>query len=97
MTSARALVDYYKEGLTITGVNLNPIYKKDRPQEVKHATCSAEKARALLNYKTKVNLRDGIQKTFEYIKKRGIRPFDYNINIEINNDLTPSTWKNKEI
>ena len=81
----------------ITGVNLNPIYKKDRPQEVKHATCSADKARDLLGYKTKVNLREGIQKTFDYIKKRGIRPFDYNINIEINNDLTPSTWKNKEI
>ena len=79
----------------ITGVNLNPIYKKDRPKEVKHATCSADKARSLLNYKTKVNLRDGIQKTFEYIKKRGTRPFDYNINIEINNELTPSTWKNK--
>ncbi len=81
----------------ITGVNLKPIYKKDRPQEVKHATCSADKARELLNYKTKVNLREGIQKTFEYIKNRGIRPFDYNINIEINNELTPTTWKNKEV
>jgi len=30
----------------ITGINLNPIYKKDRPKEVKHATCSADKARA---------------------------------------------------
>ncbi len=81
----------------ITGVNLNPIYKKDRPKEVKHATCSADKARSLLNYKTQVNLKDGIQKTFNYIKARGTRPFDYNINIEINNELTPSTWKNKEI
>ena len=81
----------------ITGVNLNPIHKKDRPKEVKHATCSADKARDLLNYKTKVSLRDGIKKTFEYIQNRGVRPFDYNINLEINNDLTPSTWKNKEI
>jgi UDP-glucose 4-epimerase len=81
----------------ITGVNLNPIYKKDRPQEVKHATCSADKARALLNYKTKVNLLDGVKKTFDYIKKRGVKPFDYNIELEINNELTPETWKNKEI
>ena len=81
----------------ITGINLNPIYKKDRPKEVKHATCSADKARKLLNYKTKVSLKEGIQKTFDYIKERGIRPFDYNINIEINNELTPTTWKNKEI
>ena len=80
----------------ITGVNLNPIYKKDRPKEVKHVTCSAEKARSLLNYETKVSLKDGNQKLL-IIKARGIRPFDYNINIEINNELTPSTWKNKEI
>ena len=37
----------------ITGVNLEPIHKKDRPQEVKHATCSSNKARKLLGYKTK--------------------------------------------
>ena len=81
----------------ITGINLNPIYKKDRPKEVKHATCSADKARALLKYETKVTLNEGIKKTFDYIKNRGVRPFDYNINIEIDNELTPSTWKNKEI
>ena len=81
----------------ITGVNLNPIYKKDRPQEVKHATCSADKARNLLNYKTTVNLSDGIKNTFEYIKKRGVKPFDYHINLEIDNELTPETWKKKQI
>ena len=81
----------------ITGVNLSPIYKKDRPKEVKHATCSADKARNLLNYKTKVSLNEGIKKTFNYIKSRGVRPFDYNISLEIDNEFTPSTWKNKEI
>ena len=81
----------------VTGINLPPIYKKDRPQEVKHAICSADKARQLLNYKTKVSLKEGIQKTFDYIKKRGVKPFEYRINLEINNDLTPDTWKNKEI
>ena len=81
----------------ITGVNLNPIYRKDRPKEVKHATCSADKARKLLRYETKVNLIDGIKKTFDYIKNRGSKPFDYHIDIEIDNELTPTTWKNKEI
>jgi UDP-glucose 4-epimerase len=81
----------------ITGVNLNPIYKEDRPKEVKHATCSADKARELLNYETKVNLENGIKKTFDYIKKRGVKPFDYHIELEIDNELTPKTWKNKEI
>ena len=81
----------------LTGVNLKPIYKKDRPREVKHALCSSDKARKFLDYKTKTSLDDGIKKTYEYIKQRGVRPFDYNIELEIKNELTPETWKNKEI
>jgi len=81
----------------ITGNNLKPIYKKDRPREVKHASCSAEKARKLLNYKTKTNLYNGVLKTFNYIKKRGAKPFNYYINLEIKNELTPKSWLKKEI
>ena len=81
----------------ITGSNLKPIYKKDRPKEVKHATCSANKARKLLNYKTTTNLKDGIQNTFNYIKERGTKPFQYHINLEIKNELTPETWLKEEI
>ena len=81
----------------ITGSNLEPIYKRNRPREVKHATCSANKARKLLNYKTSTDLNTGIKKTFEYIKKRGAKPFNYHINIEIKNELTPETWLNREI
>jgi len=81
----------------ITGSNLKPIHKKDRPREVKHATCSADKARKLLNYKTTVDLKKGISKTYEYIKKRGTKPFEYHINIEIKNELTPEVWIKKEL
>ena len=81
----------------ITGINMKPIYKKDRPREVKHATCSADKARDLLNYKTNISLKEGINKTYEYIKRRGVKPFNYHINLEIKNELTPETWVNKEI
>ena len=81
----------------ITGSNLDPIFKKDRPREVKHATCSSDKARKILNYKTEVNLLDGINNTFNYIKTRGTKKFNYRLSIEINNDLTPNTWKKKEI
>ena len=81
----------------VSGSNLNPIHKKDRPREVKHATCSADKARKLLNYKTTTDLITGVKSTFEYIKKRGTRPFDYYFDIEIKNDLTPETWIKKEI
>ncbi len=81
----------------ITGSNLKPIYKKDRPREVKHASCSADKARKLLNYKTKTNLKNGILKTYNYIKGRGAKPFEYHINIEIKNELTPEVWTKKEL
>ena len=82
----------------ISGSNLKPIYKKSRPQEVKEATCSANKARRLLNYKTSTDLYTGIKKTYEYIKKRGSKPFDYSkLNLEIVNSLTPDVWVNKEV
>jgi UDP-glucose 4-epimerase len=81
----------------ITRTNLAPIYKPGRPREVKHATCSADKARKFLDYKTTTTLDEGIKKTYEYIKNRGSLPFDYHIDIEIKNSLTPKTWTDKEI
>ena len=89
--------ELYKKISNILKFNKEPIYYPDRTNEVKYSNCSADKARQLLNYKTKVSLKEGIQKTFDYIKKRGVKPFEYHINLEINNDLTPDTWKKKEI
>ena len=43
--------------------NKNPKYYKDRPNEVKYAKCSSEKARKLLKYRTTVSFEDSIQKT----------------------------------
>jgi len=74
---------------------LNPIYKKERPQEVFLANCSADKARILLDYNPKVKLKDGLLSMIEYIKSRGIKPFKYHIDLEIISDITPETWKNK--
>ena len=48
------------------------------------------------NYKTSINLSDAIDKVINYIKSKGPRKFEYNYNLEINNKLTPETWKNKE-
>ena len=76
-------------------VNLNPRYMRGRPQEVLEATCSAEKARKLLNYKTKTSLDDGISKMIEYIKSKGPKKFRYHLDIEIINSKTPDTWKKK--
>jgi len=71
-------------------------YHDDRPNEVKHAVCSSDKARKYLGYKTSVNLSDSVDKVINYIKSKGPRKFEYNYKLEIKNELTPSTWKNKE-
>ena len=81
----------------VTGSNLQPEYYPDRPKEVKHATCSSNKARKLLNYKTTTNLQTGIQKTYEYIKKKGPKKFNYHVELEIVNDLTPKVWLDKKL
>ena len=81
----------------ITGSNLKPEYYPDRPKEVKHATCSSNKARRLLDYKTSTNLYEGIKKTFEYIRKKGPKKFNYHVDLEIVNDLTPKVWLEKKI
>jgi len=74
-----------------------PIYVKDRPNEVKLATCSSDKARKLLGYKTNTTLREGLEEMVEDIKNKGTKDFNYIYEIEINNDKTPDTWKNKLI
>ena len=80
-----------------TGCNQEPIHTKDRPTEVKHAMCSSDKARKLLVYETKTSLRNSIKLTTSYIKNRGTLPFKYNFPLEIINEKTPLTWKDKLI
>jgi len=75
--------------------NLEPEYIEDRPNEVKDASCSADKARKILGYKTNVNLDKSLDKIINYIKKKGPKDFQYNYPLEINNEKTPSTWKEK--
>ena len=79
------------------GHNKEPIFVDDRPKEVKFATCSSDKARQLLEYKTKFTLKEAINKTANYIREKGPKKFDYHIDLEIENEITPETWKKKLI
>ena len=65
--------------------NKEPIYVKERPQEVKFATCSADKAKKLLGFKEKITLDDGLKNLVEYIKSKGPKPFRYHLDLEIIN------------
>ncbi|MEK7180795.1 MAG: NAD-dependent epimerase/dehydratase family protein [Patescibacteria group bacterium] len=74
---------------------LQAVYMPGRPREVKLATCSADKARKMLNYKTTATLEEGLREMIDYIRTRGTKPFRYHLDLEIVNHLTPKTWKNK--
>lgn len=77
------------------GMEHKPIYLPDRPQEVKEANCSADKARRLLSYTTNYSLNEGLDEMIEWIKERKPKKFDYYLELEIENKKTPKTWKNK--
>jgi UDP-glucose 4-epimerase len=79
----------------IIGFDLDPIYTAGRPQEVKLASCSADKARELLGYETKTPLNQGLSELVEWIREQGPRDFDYHLPIEIDSDKVPTTWRNR--
>ncbi len=81
----------------LMNTNFEPIYLPGRPQEVTNASCSANKARQLLDYRESTTLEEGLETIINYIKNRGIRDFDYSLPIEIRNDLTPKSWTQKLI
>lgn len=72
--------------------DLEPIFVPRRATEVRVATCSAEKARRMLGYRTKTGLLDGLRSTIAWISANGPRDFRYDREIEIISASTPRTW-----
>tara|TARA_B100000401_G_C52733182_1_gene684589 strand:+ start:54 stop:1058 length:1005 start_codon:yes stop_codon:yes gene_type:complete len=87
--------DLYKKISNKLKFNKEAKYMPQRPNEVKYATCSANKARDILGYKTICSLDDAIDKVINYIKLKGTKEFNYRYELEIINEHTPETWKNK--
>ena len=83
--------------LKVLNSDLEPIYVKERPKEVKYAHCSSEKSRNILGYSTSVSLDKSIEKIANWIIEKGPKKFRYHLDIEIENEHTPDTWKNKLI
>ena len=73
----------------------DPEYYPVRPCEVKDAICSSNKARTILNYRTLVDIKIAVKATADWIRARGAKPFDYSFPLEIINDKTPKTWKDR--
>jgi UDP-glucose 4-epimerase len=80
----------------VLNFKLDPIFKPERPCEVRLAHCSADKSRRLLGYESKVSLWEGLENTVKWINARGPRPFVYHsLAIEIDNTKLPETWKKR--
>lgn len=79
----------------IIGFDLDPIYMPGRPQEVKHANCSADKARELLGYRTTTTLDEGLGQLVEWIRNKGVKEFTYHLPLEFVTDKTPKTWTDR--
>lgn len=79
----------------ILDFDLDPIFMPGRPQEVKHANCSANKAREILGYKTSTTLEEGLTELANWIKDKGAKPFNYHLPIEFITEKTPKTWTDK--
>ena len=88
--------DLFKKLSNKLKFNQEPVFFKDRPNEVKFANCSAYKAEKLLNYRKKISLDESLDKMIDYIKKLGPKKFKYNYDLEIINEKTPKTWLEKK-
>ena len=77
--------------------NQDPIYKPERVNEVKNAICSSILAEKLFGRKSNQDIDGILEKMINYIKNKGVKKFNYNYDIEINNELTPETWSKKLI
>lgn len=80
---------------SILKFDLDPIYMPGRPQEVKHANCSADLARELLDYTTLTSLDDGLMQLTDWIKSKGSKEFNYHLPIEFITKDTPKTWTDR--
>lgn len=76
----------------LVGFPLELTHARGRPQEVRLANCSADKARMLLGYRPKVKLEDGVRQMVDYIRARGPRPFKYHLEFEIVGASLPEPW-----
>lgn len=75
---------------------MKPKHVEPRPCEVKHAHCTVEKSKKLLDYETHHALRDGVKKMVEWAKKIGYQNPTYTVPLEITK-YAPEVWKKRLI
>lgn len=74
-----------------------PIHLPKRPQEVRDVYATDSKAKRLLGYKSKINLKTGLKKTLDWAKSIGPSKTIYLDHYELEKSRLPKTWKDKLI
>ncbi|MDP2586426.1 MAG: GDP-mannose 4,6-dehydratase, partial [Candidatus Komeilibacteria bacterium] len=74
-----------------------PIHLAERPQEVKNAFSSNQKAKQLLNYQPKTALKDGLKQMIAWARQIGYEKPKYLDQLELDSPNMPKTWKDKLI
>lgn len=76
-------------------------YIPDRPLEVKHAFCTDDKARSILEYKTNFDIDEGLDRmvhwAIELQRKSGVAEPKYLESLELVSENTPVTWTKKTL
>ena len=65
-TSLNDLLKYIDQ---ILGKNIKPVYDKPRLGDVKDSLADISKAEKMLNYKPEIEIKEGLKKTIEWLKK----------------------------
>jgi UDP-glucose 4-epimerase len=80
--------------LDAMGSDLEPIYMKGRPQEVKYAYSTTKKSEELLNHKNMHSLKEGLEEMVEWVNKVGCKEPIYGLPLEILKNA-PEVWVKK--
>lgn len=82
--------------LELIGSKLKPLHAAERPCEVKHAYCTVEKSKRLLDYSTKHTLKEGLRKMIAWAKEIGPQKPTYTLPLEITK-RAPKVWLHRLI
>ncbi|MEO1687611.1 MAG: NAD-dependent epimerase/dehydratase family protein [Pseudomonadota bacterium] len=87
--------DLYAMVARLTAFQEPPERLPARPEEVRAALCTADKARALLGFEARTPLEDTLEGMIAWIRRHGPRPFRYRIDLEIPSQIAPRTWRER--
>jgi len=74
-----------------------PIHLTARPQEVKNAFSTCDKAKRLLGFEPTTDLEEGIEKMIKWARKLGYQEPKYLKEVELISKNMPKTWKKRLI